>query len=388
MNRLLAALCAAFFFLIAAWLFDLIMIIQIMLWSVAVIVVASGIVVSVLYIKIKQAEQKAASYEAKAKKYVIEKDGFGMLYALNLKTNIVENWTANPTTHHNGKWEQPRPEQMAGWLAVINKGKGELPAKVLLPEPQQTIIQQLDLMTIFTQPGQSYAIIAGQQVGKTYQAMQIANYWQSQGNQPIVIGPKWDKGEWAGCKTVGGRYNWDAIRFGLQTISDIARERHGDKVKSHKQHLLLPVFFDDWTSIRAQVESADSFILEATTLYASVNIVLYFILHLDTANAWGVGKVGAALKNNFVKLFIEPGYNEQGLLNRQMNKGFLMRPGDMKKDRVPIKLFGGSAVANPDSDFVQLVRSGASRQEASVRAYQKDYAGTSHVYRCKRLLGE
>jgi len=232
--------------------------------------------------------------------------------------------------------------------------------------------KQFDLMAIFTQLSQSYAIIAGQRVGKTYQAMQIANYWLSRGCKPIVIGPKWDRGEWAGCTLFGGELNYNAVKRGLKVALRLAKDRHANSMP-HDQHSVQAIFFDDWTSIKKNIgEDAEYLVTEATTLFASVNIIVYFMIHLDTANAWGVDKIGAALKNNFVKLFIEPGYDENGLIDRRYNKGYLMRPGETKKDRIPIKLFNGMSVTRL-SDQEQIVSSmlasGESRSAIAVRLF-------------------
>jgi hypothetical protein len=156
---------------------------------------------------------------------------------------------------------------------------------VALPAPQ------LDLLQIMTQPTQSYAIIGGQQVGKTYQAQRLARYWLDNGIKPVVVGPKWDRGEWVGCALFGGGGNFDKVAHGMRIVRKLAEDRHASTA-GHKSHLIQPVFFDDWTSIRAKLgKEAEDFIIDATTLYASVHIVLYFIIHLDTAKAWGVGSI-------------------------------------------------------------------------------------------------
>ena len=284
---------------------------------------------------------KRELYQTKANKYVHYQDGFGMLHLLNLENDTVENLSTFPGSHHNGRYEDPPPAAAAAWYALVGKVRAESPVNLLPSTTQQE--SSLDLLTIFTQPTQSYAIIAGQQVGKTFQARRIAQHWLSAGCKPIVIGPKWDRGEWDGCALFGGEYNLKQANRGMQIVKRIAEDRHANKELSHKQHPIQPVFFDDWTAIRAHLlEESEAFILDATTLYASVNIILYFIIHLDTANAWGVHKIGAELKNNFVKLLIYPGYDEAGLIDRSRNKGYLMRPGETIKNKKPIALFGGT----------------------------------------------
>lgn len=197
--------------------------------------------------------------------------------------------------------------------------------------------QELDLLTVFTQATQSYAIIGGQQTGKTFQAQHIAAFWLSKGYRPVIVGPKWDKDEWTGCHLFGGKGNFSEVAKGIEIVRQEAGNRHADITKSHKAHSILPVFFDDWTPIVDSVENARELVLQATTLYASVNIILYFILHSDTANAWGVDKKGAALKDNFIKLLIIPSYDTNGLIVREKTKGVIKFPGDNVE--YPVKLF-------------------------------------------------
>ena len=148
------------------------------------------------------------------------------------------------------------------------------------------------------------------------------------GFKPIVIGPKWDKGEWAGCIRFGGNGDIREVAKGIAIIRKIVEQRHANTTKRHKEHKLLPVFFDDWTPIVDVVAHARQLILEATTLYASVNILLYFILHSDTANAWGVDRKGAALKDNFIKLFIIPHYDANGFIVRERTRGYVRFAGE------------------------------------------------------------
>ncbi len=116
--------------------------------------------------RIKKAERKAAKYRD-------YQDGFGMLHLLNLDTDIVENLSVNPTSHHNGTWQEPPKTAMMAWFALVSRDK-QINQQVVQQLPAQAE-SQLDLLTIFTQPTQSYAIIAGQQVGKTFQACLVVN---------------------------------------------------------------------------------------------------------------------------------------------------------------------------------------------------------------------
>ena len=350
-----------------------------------------------------EAERDEARMKARAAKYKEYKDGFGMIHVVNLETDIWENLSTYPGTHHNGHWEEPHPAAAAAWHALVSKRGTDSPVAYLPAGAANQPESRLDLLTIFTQPTQSYAIIGGQQTGKTFQARRIAQYWLDSGIVPAVIGPKWDTGEWAGCKLFGGEYDFEAVQAGMAVVESEAMRRHADKDMSHKQQPILPVFFDDWTAIRAKLEStAEAFIVDATTLYASVNIILYFIIHLDTANAWGVGKVGAALHQNFYKLFIEPGHDTNGLIDRRLNKGFLIMPGQSKKDRQEIGLFNGTGrallpdlVINPnevvqasgdDARIIEMIRGGRSYKEVSESVWGMGKFGKFYNDKIDRIL--
>lgn len=330
-----------------------------------------------LILKAQRIEQQ---HKAAAQMYQSYTDGFGMVHLLNLKTHTVENLSTYPGSHHNGRWEEPPEQALLAWHALVARNRAvseQAVGQLVIDQPRP--VQRLDLLTIFTQPNQSFAIIGGQQVGKTFQAQRIATHWTQSGIQPLVIGPKWDQGEWPGCQLFGGSYNFEAVYYGMTVIKAEAQRRHSSGVP-HKSLPILPVFFDDWTAIVAKVPEAEDFVLEALTLYASVNIALYFIIHLDTANAWGVGKIGAALKNNFIKLYIKPGYDSTGRIDRAQNTGWLIYPGEGIKTARQIPLFSGTGapVALPEPQpteeervVLAMLASGASYRTISREVWGK-----------------
>ena len=259
-------------------------------------------------------------------------------------TNPQASWrnlTGTPALYVNGQqdtpqdWEiDPYRQRLAAMAHTRTAAEKVIPGQAhLLPEPTAT---PLNLLTVFTQLEMAYGIIGGQQTGKTFQARHIATYWMRQGIKPVVIGPKWDMGEWGGCFLIGGDVNYSAVEWGINIIRRLADKRHAASIP-HKSHPVQPIFFDDWTPIVKAVPNARALVLEATTLYASVNMILYFLLHSDTANAWGVDRKGAALKDNFVKLLIQPAYDENGLIIRSQTQGFVKFSGESIKR--PAKLF-------------------------------------------------
>lgn len=308
----------------------------------------------------------------------------------------------NPATYQNGRQAEVTEIELTTWekWQALRSHRAVASQMVNPPMlPSTTEAEQLDLLTVFTQPTQSYAIIGGQQTGKTFQAQHIANYWLRQGIKPVVIGPKWDRGEWAGCYLLGGNGNFEAVEWGIGLIRRLVESRHADTTKGHKQHMIQPVFFDDWTPIVDSVPNARQLVLEATTLYASVNVILYFILHTDTAYGWGVDRKGAALKDNFIKLSIVPQYDGQGQIVRSLTRGYIRFAGE-SVDR-PVKLFSippvqmgkgievkpnGSKVDETEARIVELHAQGLSYNEIARQVWGN--SGGHQTNRIKEIVGK
>lgn len=379
-----------------------------MLYYAGAFIAAVGIIALGCGVMMAREKWLTMRAERKRREIGLELDGHGMLHLINYVTNHTQNLTINTNAYRNGHYETPSRYEINAFNTVMSKGKqtAELP---LLPPTTSSSSDEIDLLQVMTQPAQSYAFIGGQQQGKTYQARQVAAYWQARSVKPVMIGPKLDRGEWEGCTIFGGQYNFGDVKRGIRNIRALAEHRHADITHTHKQHPILPVFFDDWTKTRQEMkDEAEGLIVDASTLYASVNIILYFIIHLDTAAAWGVDKLGAALKENYIKLRIVPFY-QQGIIVKELSTGLLTFPGD--KVNRPVKLLGSRAVTQPyqlpenitiiepdedvaevekeeaDAHFVRLVREGESRGQASLRAYGRRYAGDL-VTRGKKALGE
>lgn len=210
-------------------------------------------------------------------------------------------------------------------------------SRLIEASPQQIAEPPLHIRKVFSQVVQVYGIIGGQQVGKTFQTRHIISDWQRNGVVTWVIGPKWDRGEWENCRLFGGGGNYKAVAQGLDALHAEAKRRHADKTLTHKQHSPLVAVLDDWTQIVEQCDNAKSFIYQATTLFASVNIVLIFLVHADTADAWGVSKKGAALTHGFIKAYLIPHYNNStGQINRTQTTAEVWLPGTT--ERRPLQL--------------------------------------------------
>ncbi len=294
------------------------------------------------------------------------------------------NLTGTPALYVNGKQNTPQEWEMELHRYRLGLMNSRSAGGNVSQLPETIEAEPLDLLTVFTQPGLSYAVIGGQQSGKTFQARHIANHWLSRGVQPVVIGPKWDKGEWGGCILLGGNGDFNAVAWGITIIRRIVEHRHAS-AKSHKEHKILPVFFDDWTPIVDAVPNARAMVLEATTLYASVNVLLYFILHSDTANAWGVDRKGAALKDNFVKLFIEPAYDTNGLIVRSKTRGYVRFAGEDVDRPAPLFTSLPLPMGEPAIFTPPLVELGPNEQEQEIIRLHTE--GKSHAAICEAVWG-
>ncbi len=311
------------------------------------------------------------------------------------------NLTGNPALYVNGQQHNPQEWELElhrlklAALATTRTAAQVIPGQAhLLPEAAAP----LDLLTVFTQPLQAYAIIGGQQTGKTFQARHLAAYWVRQGIKPVVLGPKWDRGEWDGCYLIGGNGDFAAVEWGINLVRRLVEQRHAAQV-AHKSHPIQPIFFDDWTPIVDAVSSARALVLEATTLYASVNVLLYFILHSDTAHAWGVDRKGAALKDNFVKLLIQPAYDAAGLIDRSQTAGVIRFAGEATER--PTRLFttpppswGRPVAVRPgrvkpsaqEAQILKLHESGESLSEIARRVYGSK--GGKQVNQIKEIINQ
>lgn len=188
----------------------------------------------------------------------------------------------------------------------------------------------LDLITVMTSsPNQVYAIIGGQQSGKTWQAHHVLWAWKEKGADTMVIAPKWDVDEWTFVdKKFGGGGDWQSVGEGLDELQREIAARHANTAVSHKSHKVLVCVIDDVTPLVQNVDNFEDFIMTATTLSASVNVVIIFLIHADTRDAWGVGTKGKALTGTFVKLFISPTYTKAGELVKGGASGMVCFNGE------------------------------------------------------------
>lgn len=183
-----------------------------------------------------------------------------------------------------------------------------------LPAPsggQNVIIDQanggFDFFELMTQTRRAFALFGGQQTGKSTKMHHIVRYWQDQGVKPVVIGQKFDSFEYtAGVMRFGPDAKSIVEGFELIRQEAQARQELANRGTSFSDMLPLPVILEDATSLNSVIDKADyeTFSRQVLTVYAARMIIVYFVVHGMTLDAFGL-KVGAALKNNLTCLYFE-----------------------------------------------------------------------------------
>ena len=275
--------------------------------------------------------------------------------------------------------------------ATERNRQAQLPAVCGVRDEAQ---RPVDFYRVMTDPKAAYAILAAQRVGKSYTAMHLTDALPGIN---LVIGVKMEKGEWPNCRQYIG---FEAAGYALQMLVEEVRSRHRTGIREPRINVIL----DDWINQAALFgDLAEQFFLHAATDMLSAGIVPYFLLQSDSKSDWGT-KHGAQLKNNFTKLFLKP-HRVAGEVDPTKTRGEIIFPGE--KEGYPVVLPVGKPQLGPpkfhvsipvntqpsqrqnpeDAEFVRLVRSNVSRNEAARKAYGRDYAGNI-VSRGRRALGE
>lgn len=178
----------------------------------------------------------------------------------------------------------------------------------------------IDIVTECLALGRAYALLAGQQLGKTYVARHIAAKWDREGREIWFIGPKWGAGEWGANVTMWGP-DWPEIAAGLVAVAAEAKTRREQAIRDGLKTQDCPprlVVIDDWTECAQMLgQDAQRFVVSATTMFASVNLIPLFCGHADTSAAWGTDRVGKSLTENFLRIRVhraQDGARQYGVL--------------------------------------------------------------------------
>lgn len=295
--------------------------------------------------------------------------------------------------------------------ALVNIQTGEVFMAPTRAEAQEQQIllgpgqeYEVDTLKACTQRDTIVAIIGAARTGKSYQAMAIIEHLRQQPDvlPPIVIGGKAEPGEWKGCTLYIG--DDKTIDRGLKTVWEEAERRFAARMRNERL-AYQPIILDDWGNTVVSAKYGKRFIYKAATMFATANFMVYFINHSDTAAAWGLGLQGAAIKDAFVRLMIDPYMDRDGQIIPQLSKARIIFPTAPDSPRPARMLMPPAYLDEPvdfleeikadlsdpvdeaDQQFAELVKGGMSRNKASQQAYGRGYGGDL-VARGKKALGE
>jgi len=190
----------------------------------------------------------------------------------------------------------------------------QLGAANALALPMGEGVQSLDFIEVMTKAKRCFSIVADQQTGKTTLAHYIVEYWMQRGIKPLVISQKYDAGEYANCEKFGPDSASITAGFDLVRQEAAYRQQLADGGKPYNAMRLQPIFLEDFTSFASILDNKalESFVAQALTVFAARGLLLYFIVHSRNKNAFGLGKQGAALKDQMTRLEIIPAYTTTG----------------------------------------------------------------------------
>lgn len=197
-------------------------------------------------------------------------------------------------------------------------------------EGETTNREPLDFFVAMLGTKQPYKIIAEQRRGKSYSAMHVSDRATIERGACVVIGTKWELGEWPNA--VRFLVDPERVAYGLRKVIDEVVSRH----QTHRRGPIIRVFLDDWINTVIQHGPlALEFLDLASTTMVSAGIVPYFLLQGDGNDDWG-SRRSAMLKNNFTGLFITGPRDERGDPIPELNTAVLKYPGS--RDEYPVRL--------------------------------------------------
>lgn len=232
--------------------------------------------------RILKAKAKLEEYRTESARYNIHQDGFGMLHLHDLKTNILENLSANPTTHHNGTWVKPDPVQAQAWFALVGKRRDDSPVPLLTQgEPVKNIPELLPLLD----KAERVLVKGPSDSGKTTLFKNIAN----RSENVIVVDPHYAPGIWPShCKIIGKGRNHNEITAFLNWLSSELDKRYKLRAEGKEDYKPLTVIIDEWMSVSNKCANATQVITEMITESRKSKIRLFIGSHSDQVEALGI----------------------------------------------------------------------------------------------------
>ena len=191
-------------------------------------------------------------HKAKAAKYLVIQDGFGMAHAINLDTDMVENLSTYPGSHHNGTWVEPPANAMLAWHALVSKNK-DATREVVAQLPPGLVEAQKDLFTLIDEyPHTDIWNSTG--AGKTSLCRSIGLRRKAAGHQVVVLDSSEHPARWEGLERVA------SLPSQVETITRLfaIHERNGEALATgqaiESDFRQITVISEEWTDIIRELE--------------------------------------------------------------------------------------------------------------------------------------
>ncbi len=168
------------------------------------------------------------------------------------------------------------------------------PAVMALPQPKTTLLSDIE-------PLQRLLIVGGQNSGKTTLLKHIAHQ-RSRAGDVLILDSHNHAGKWNdNFRIVGHGRNYQAIETELKNLVAVMDARYKEfatgKVRE-REHDLITVISDEWTTIAENLSNLDGVLLPLLTESRKVGIDFIIACHSETASSLGL-KGRFDLKKNF-----------------------------------------------------------------------------------------
>lgn len=335
-----------------------------------------------------KAEADEKEYKAKSSRYNIHQDGFGMIHLHDLTTNIIENLSANPTTHHNGTWVEPHPAQAAAWFALVGKKGTESPVN-LLPETTESIPELLPILD----NAERVLVKGPSDSGKTTLFKNIAIRSQN----VVVIDPHYAPNTWPShCRIVGKGRNHQEISLFFDWLSKELDRRYKLRAEGNENYKPLVIIIDEWMSISTRCDNATAIITEMITESRKTKMRLFIGSHSDQVEALGIrgqGKLREGLL--IVRLYFDQftkersatfdyGKGERACLIPSVAPQLESEQFELPELKVPDLVIEGN-LNSKEVKILEMLQKGATNKEIGQEVFGVDYPTGNQLYTINRI---
>lgn len=240
--------------------------------------------------------------ERKAKEFVLQVDGHGMLHLIHVNGH-TQNLTINANAYRNGHYEAPSPHEVMAFNAIMSKGR-QLEATA-----SNLTIEQLPQLLSVIGHCERVLVKGPSNAGKTTLFQNIA----SQSPNCIVIDPHYAPGIWPEHTTIIGKgRNHAEIDHFFEWLSSELDRRYKLRAEGNESYPILTIIIDEWMSIAQRCDNAQSVIVEMITESRKSKMRLFIGSHSDQVEALGIkgqGKLREGLL--IVRLYFDQFTNER-----------------------------------------------------------------------------